>query len=101
MLQSMVVIAIPPYLISKAFQKFEQCIGRVVSSFWYVGRLDCGQSPLFHRQIGLGVAMGGCRAFMSKPKSDQSNVDTGLQEMHGNGVTHGVRRYVARQELGA
>jgi hypothetical protein len=39
--------------------------------------------------------MSGGWAFMSKPEGNNCNINTGLKEMHGGGMTEGMWRYLS------
>ena len=54
-------------------------------------RLDYLQRLLFHLQVGFHVDMRCRRALMAEPQCDKRNVDAGLQQVHGCGVSKCMR----------
>jgi hypothetical protein len=55
-----------------------------------VNRGQFSECLLFHLEISLNVTIGGFQALVAKPKSDDSYADTGLEEVHGRGVSQGI-----------
>ena len=45
---------------------------------------------LFHREGCLQINLGGLDGFMPKPQRNHGTVDTGLEKVHGHGVTQAV-----------
>ena len=49
----------------------------------------------FHFKISLDIHMSGGRTLMPKPKGNDCDINTGLKEMHGRGMTEGMGRYLS------
>ncbi len=69
----------------------EELVGRFEARGFAFWGLEFAQAALFHLQIQLDVMVGGGGRLVTQQQGDDHDIDIGLEQTQGGGVTEGVR----------